>query len=74
MRLDSEDSCDGFSTGRKVSEKQKVRVFKEELSTFLYLGIEANVASSPGEGVSAWALVSASTEVSRWGLKCILKH
>ena len=68
MRLDSEDSCDGFSTGRKVSEKQKVRVFKEELSTFLYLGIEANVASSPGEGVSAWALVSASTEVSPWGV------
>ena len=33
-----------------------------------------NVASSPGEGVSAWALVSASTEVSRWGLKCILKY
>ena len=34
MLLDSEDSCDGFSTGRKVSEKQKVKVFKEELSTF----------------------------------------
>ena len=67
MLLDSEDSCDGFSTGRKVSRRQKVKVFKEELSTFVYLGIEVNVASSPGEGVSAWALVSASTEVSVWG-------
>ena len=46
-----------------------MKVFKEELSTFLYLGIEANVASSPGEGVSAWALVSASTEVSPWGFE-----
>ena len=44
-----------------------MKVFKEELSTFVYLGIEVNVASSPGEGVSAWALVSASTEVSVWG-------
>ena len=53
MLLDSEDSCDGFSTGRKVSRKQKVKVFLWKNCQHFYLGIEVNVASSPGEGVSA---------------------
>ena len=34
MLLDSEDSCDGFSTGKKVSGRQKVKVLMEGLSTF----------------------------------------